>query len=355
MDYKVLYIEDLEAETRTQELNRNNDSFVVSTLTNLESLEQIISEINERDPDLIIFDYILTEGESSLKFTNAPSLAQTLRSLSVGEGKAREVPLVLMSTKDNIVEYYKKDYTSHDLFDYAVTKESAVKNNLPKFRNRCLSFINSYKKISVEEFNIEKILDIKSEEKNSKFNILISQKDKSIYQYSQFIHEHLIRCSGLLIGEDILSARLGVSKKSKDWNKLLECLTEEKYTGIFNDSYNRYWMSRVALWWENVIKSKYSLRHYTAEERCKLLSKRLRLKLEPIQLPKENSSSNYWTICQETKLPLDPSEGVELLDEEVMPWQDRNYVSVSGYLRNIEKYGKKVSDLDRKEMRDFYK
>ena len=68
MAYKILYIEDLEAETRNLTFKR--DDFDVISILPSESIDKIINDINDKKPDLIILDYILTEG-SDLKFCNA--------------------------------------------------------------------------------------------------------------------------------------------------------------------------------------------------------------------------------------------------------------------------------------------
>lgn len=349
MVYKILYIEDLDPESRVETLQ--NENFEIVTSKPKENPEEIIQNIVDINPDLILLDYQLTEG-SKLNYTNAPSIASTLRS-KYNDG-IKERPIILMSTLDNIVNLYRKDYTSQDLFDYAISKEKALEN--PKrFRNKCLSFLNSYKNIILNDFDLDKILSVGDNVQliHSRIKIHLNKDVKSVYEYSRFIFEHLIRCSGLLIGEDILSARLGVSKNSRDWEKLKENLIECKYNGIFSDVYNRWWMSKIDSWWKDNIKEKYSIRHFDSEEKTKIISNELKLELKTVSKARFNSSSNYWTICKETKLPLDPFDGLELLDEEFKVWQDKEYVSIDGYLSNVEKYSKIVSELDRKEMRSF--
>lgn len=351
MVYKILYIEDLEAETRNLTFEREN--FKVSSILPSESIDKIINDINEKDPDLIILDYILTEG-SNLKFCNAPTIAATLRSLTAVEAN-KERPLVLMSNKDNIVNSYRKDYTSHDLFDYAITKDNATKANSDKFVKKCISFIESYKIIGKEKFNLSKILKVDKKSIHSKLNFYLNDSNKSLYEYSRFIFEHLIRCSGMLIGEDVLSARLGVSKDSKDWEKLKQCIEIYKYSGIFHNSYNRWWMSSIDMWWNKTIEDKHTLRHYNAKDRVEKIKHKLNLDLYIVKSSEKNLSNDYWTICKQTKLPLDPFDGLEILEEEFMPWQDKDYISIDGYLEDIEKYSKVVSDLDRMAMRKYSK
>lgn len=346
---KIFYIEDLDPESRIETLK--SEDFEVLAFKPNDNIEEIIQKIKDNNPDIILMDYKLTEG-SNLSYCDAPSIASTLRS-KYNDG-IKERPIILMSTLDNIVNLYRKDYTSHDLFDYAISKENALENP-ERLRKKCLSFLNSYKSILTNRFDLNQILELKGNSNliHSRIEIHLNKDVKSVYEYSRFIFEHLIRCSGLLIGEDILSARLGVSKDSIDWDQLKERLGDCKYTGVFSDVYNRWWMSKINLWWEDNVDTNYSIRHYDSEEKVEILSKKLNLKLKPVLKSKHNSSTNYWTICKETKKPLDPFDGLELLEEEFKIWQDKEYVSIEGYLLKIEKYSKIVSQLDRKEMRIF--
>lgn len=349
MDYKVLYIEDLDGDTRILTLKREN--FIITQLKPSENVDVIINNIKEKNPDLVILDYILTEG-SDLQYCNAPTIASTLRSL-VATKDFKETPIILMSNKDNIVEMYRKDYTSHDLFDYAITKENATKHCTNKFLDKAISIIEAYKNIEENDYSLSKILNVEDEYIHSKIYFYLNSSNKSTYEYSRFIFEHLLRCSGLLIGEDILSARLGVSKDSIDWEKLKESLTNYKYSGIFSNVYNRWWMPKIDKWWSEVIGERLSIRSFTANERVEIIKSKLGLDLSIVTSSEKNLSSYYWTICKETKLPLDPYDGLELLEEEFKPWQDKDYISIDGYLSNIEKYSKLVSELDRKEMREY--
>ncbi|MDF0694112.1 hypothetical protein [Aquirufa ecclesiirivi] len=349
MAYKIFYIEDLDPESRIETLKSEN--FEIISYKPDVNIDNIIQKILDVNPSIVLMDYKLTEG-GFMSYCDAPTIASTLRS-KYKDG-IQERPIVLISTLNKIVNLYRKDYTSHDLFDYAISKENALENP-DRFRNKCLSFLNSYNIITQNKFNLDQILEL-GEDFNlihSRIRIHLNEDVKSVYEYSRFIFEHLIRCSGLLIGEDILSARLGISKDSLDWKKLKEQLNDCKYTGIFSDVYNRWWMSKVDSWWKKNIKEKYSIRHFDSEEKTEILSKILKLNLKTISKAKYNSSCNYWTICKETKLPLDPFDGLELLDEEFKVWQDKEYVSIGGYLSDIPKYSKIVSELDRIEMRSF--
>lgn len=350
MAYKIFYIEDLDPESRIETLK--SEGFEIISFKPDVNIDDIIQKISDENPDIILMDYKLTEG-SELSYCDAPTIASTLRS-KYNDG-IKERPIVLISTLDNIVNLYRKDYTSHDLFDYAISKEKALENP-DRFRKKCLSFLNSYVNIKENDFDLDKILGVDGNAHliHSRIRIHLNKDVKSVYEFSRFIFEHLIRCSGLLIGEDILSARLGISKDSSDWEKLKEQLSDYKYIGVFSDVYNRWWMSKIDSWWLEIIKEKHTLRHYNAEERMIILKEKLSLNLNIVSSSDKNLSANYWTICKHTKLPLDPFDGIELLEEEFKPWQDKDYVSIDGYLADVEKYSKIVSEIDRNEIRKKY-
>ncbi|AJA69641.1 hypothetical protein MYRA21_2529 [Myroides sp. A21] len=349
MAYKILYIEDLDGQTRKATLERAY--FIIDQIQPSNEVEKIIDDIKNKKPDLLLLDYILTVG-SELEYCNAPTIASTWRSLIATKG-IEEIPIILMSNEDNIINKYRKDYTSHDLFDYAITKENATKYCTEKFINKCIAFISTYKNIEENKFNLTAILSTEKELIHSKIFFYLNENNKSKYEYSRFIFEHVIRCSGLLIGEDLLSARLGISKESRDWEKLKDLLSDYKYTGVFSEVYNRWWMTKIESWWYSITSERLSLRNFSAEERVQIFKEKLQLDLIQVQSSDKNMSSHYWTICKETKLPLDPFDGIELLEEEFKPWQDKDYISIDGYLQNIDKYSKIVSDLDRKEMRQY--
>ncbi|MEJ8590863.1 hypothetical protein JSO54_06405 [Riemerella anatipestifer] len=350
MDYKIFYIEDLDPTSIIETLKSEN--FNITQYRPDISIDNIINKINKENPDIILMDYKLTE-ETKLIYCNAPTIASTLRTKYKD---IKERPIILMSTDNNIINLYKKDYTNQDLFDYVISKEKAL-GNPDYFRKKCLSFYKAYRKISDSDFNLNKILGLDDNEADlihSKIKIYLNKDIRVIYEYSRFIYEHLIRHSGLLIGEDILSARLGVNKECSSWNTLKSKLLHCKYTGIFSDIYDRWWMSKINLWWEKELNIQYPLRQYEALERVQLLKNKL--EINDLVLAKgssENISSNYWTICKETKLPLDPFDGIELLDKEYKSWQDKEYISIEGALLNLDKYKKIISESDRKELRNF--
>ena len=113
MAYKILYLEDLNPETKVAELSNYGydvDAYKPS------SLEETLSKISIGEYDALIFDYKLTANreKNANKLYNAPTVAQTLRSTGFN------VPIILVSSQKVITESFNSDYTSQDLFDFCV-------------------------------------------------------------------------------------------------------------------------------------------------------------------------------------------------------------------------------------------
>ncbi|MDZ7726100.1 MAG: hypothetical protein U5L75_00785 [Candidatus Campbellbacteria bacterium] len=226
MAYKILYIEDLDPGSIIHDLN--SQGFEVKHHVP-KSFEKTIKEVDGYD--LLLFDYRLTETTAIF---DAPTIAQTLR--TINSEKHKDIPIVLISSETKISDYYK-DLTSQDLFDLSISKDTLL-NNLQKYSHRFISLINAYQKISDEKFDVFKILNITDDRKDildyrvvEKLNREMFSND--VFAFSSFILNNLIQTIGPLLGEDVLSARLGVSKKSKDWEKLKNIFDSFRYRRHF--------------------------------------------------------------------------------------------------------------------------
>lgn len=347
MAYKILYIEDQSSESRESDLK--NLGYIVDTLDPSKDLGEILSKIDS-DTNAIILDYRLTKGENNICF-DAPTIAQTLRSK---HSETRlELPIILMSNESIITEYYA-DFTSQDLFDFSLTKKYF--NEYKKaFSLKLNSFIIAYEKIRNQNFEIAQILDIEQDAAliHSRITAKLDCKKGNVFAYSDFIYSNIIRSIGLLIGEDVLSARLGVSKNSVGFNKLLVSLSECAYTGIFSDIHKRWWMERINKWWEEKVKCAIPLRQLNAEERVDIIKKNLSINdLEVIAKTTHSQSSNFWTICKYSNVPIDPFDGIELL-KDYLPWQEKEYLSIDSALEKMEDYKNLVSLIDKKAIREL--
>lgn len=330
MAYKILYIEDLDPGSIVHDLGQND--FNVEHHSP-KGFEETILKINGYD--LLLFDFRLTEADALF---DAPTIAQTLRTLN--SKYHMDIPMVLISSEPNICDYYK-DLTSQDLFDLSLTKRTLLEN-LEKYSKRFKSFINAYKTIKQKGFNVQEILKINEVEfKRLDYRVIEKMNDpihsNDVFAFSSFIIKNLIQSFGLLLGEDVLSARLGVSKESKDWEDLKELLKGFKYDGVFSDSYNRWWSNGLIDWWKSNNDGDNNLRKLNAEQRVKKLVEITKLDLIVQPKTKYAKSSSYWTICKETSLPIDPIDGLELLKKDLLPWQETEYISMQAGL-NPQKF-----------------
>lgn len=350
MAYKILYVEDQKADSR--ELDLKNLGFEVESYDPSPDLREILSKID--DKNALILDYRLTKGDNHACF-DAPTIAATLRSKHTADFKER--PIVLMSNEDNIVDYYK-DFTNQDLFDFAISKKDFL-NDKEKFKKYLISFIKAYEKIKTDNFALIKIFEIdKSEISLIHMQVQSKLKEKTgfIYEYTRLINDSIIYSIGALIGDDVLSARLGVSKESKEWDALLDSLKNAEYTGVFSDIHSRWWMGKINFWWENVIKSETPLRRLNAEERVNIIKAKLNITgLEPVIKTNLSQSSNFWTICKFSKAPIDPFDGIELLKKDYLPWQEKEYISFDSALTEIESFKNSISEIDKKAVRELAK
>ncbi len=325
MAYKILYIEDLNPGSIIHDLN--SQGFEIKHHIP-KSFEETIKEVDGYD--LLLFDFRLTETTAIF---DAPTIAQTLR--TINSEKHKDVPIVLISSETKISDYYK-DLTSQDLFDLSLTKDTLLKN-LDKYSQRFISLIKAYQKISAEKFDVFSVLNLSIERNNSLDYRVVEKLNREmfsndVFAFSSFVLNNLIQTIGPLLGEDVLSARLGVSKTSKDWEKLKTMFDGFKYQGIFSDSYNRWWSDGLIGWWKENNDGKNTLRKLNAEQRLKRIEKITGLSLSIQKPAKYAKSTSYWTICKETHLPIDPIDGLELYKKDLLDWQDKEYLSVQAGL-----------------------
>lgn len=350
MAYKILYIDDLETQSREKDIqNLGYDVKLYNPTSDISDLFKAL----ESGTKACVLDYRLTKGKNNACF-DAPTIAQTLRTKHKNDLK--DFPLILMSNEDIKVKEFDKDLTSQDLFDFVLTKEE-FGNDMSNFKNKLDSFIKSYETIIKYKFNLVKIIEFdKKYTLHSRIKSNAASISKNLFTLSSFIYYDIVRPIGILIGEDVLSARLGVSRESEDWNKLLIIINSSIYTGAFSDYHKRWWMDKINKWWSETISSGASLRSLEAEERVELLKLKLGLKkLIPLTKTKHALSSNFWTICKDSRQPIDPFDGIELL-KDYFPWQEKEYLSMESALAGkMDKYKNQISEVDKKAVRELVK
>lgn len=356
MGYKLLYIEDNPSDSR--EVDLRSAGFDVEVLDPSSDMSEIMNKMDAID--VLILDFRLTAGANHACF-DAPTIAQTIRTKH-NENKYN-FPIVLMSNETAITDYYQ-NFTSHDLFDYVLSKGQFT-NDIEQFEKIVHSFIKTYQKIKDLNFNINSILGLEEDEYIDSRIIRSFNEEailKDIFGHSRFVNEQILNYTGILIDEDVLSARLGVSKESKEWGELKKKINSCKYTGVFSDIYERWWMDKLDKWWkeETVDQSidEYqktpiiSLRQLDAKERVDKIKEKYELDLDVIEISKFSVSSNFWTVCYHSKKAIDPFDGIEL-QQNYFPWQDKRYLSLESAGIKMEKYKNQISDIDKKEIREI--
>ncbi|MCG9566245.1 hypothetical protein [Vibrio chagasii] len=329
MAYRIVYLEDQEADSVIHDLTR----FDLEVLhCNPTSFKETIESIDKFCPNLILMDFRLMERGGEV---NAPAFAQYYRSLTIDD-KTKSIPIVLLSNDEKIHGFYE-DFTSHDLFDFAI-KKSKLSNNLEKYTCLMKELIESYRKINELQSEREPLVKLLCIPENLVEEIdpriqdaLHEQKlTKNIYMASSFILDSIVKPIGVLIGEDVLSARLGVSKDSPDWEFLCRQLEEYHYKGVYSDAYDRWWAEGVESWWENIVGERVHLRRLSSDEKVKILDNKYNFNLSAVVGDDKSRTHKFWTICQDSIIPVDPSEAFEIKPPFAeLPWVDRTYYSFS--------------------------
>lgn len=339
---KYLYIDDENGTPEISTLNGFNDlkiiqveRFPLSDFREFSTLKiELIKRFKENSYDGLILDLRLDgTGVDRTEF-NATALTSELRSVAARK-EISSFPIVLCSTESNIKQTYDTDKTSHDLFDYKINK-SNEKPGWEKMSIKLASLANGYKwlqngtKQYHEVFGLKdlKSLDERILEKIDTFSVT--------YDNTHFVVKHFFHQTNPLINEKILAARLGVdiNKTPKDeWGKLKnEILVDIKYTGIFSDGWQRWWSDRLVTWFGEF--SGENLAFINAEKRVKILVDKYGLNELVVAQPlKFCNSTEFWSICEAYKVPIDPLEAFRIFTTvDMKPWEEYKYISLLAIL-----------------------
>ena len=275
-------------------------------------------------------------GENSVDF-NATSIAQELRSITA-RGEISSFPIVLCSTEPKIRETYDADKSSHDLFDYKF--EKSMDRDLEKISKKLFSLAKGYDSLNSEKLVPEKIfkgvdmttLDSRISERFDESNKLV------VYDYAHFVVKNLFHYTNPLLKDRIVAARLGIDKEAspESWSELMDnVFAPAKYSGLFADGWDRWWADSIINIFKDLTGKRLSF--LKAEERVKLLTDKTGitglLAAKPI---KHCQSTEFWTICEAYKKPLDPLEGFRIFaSSELKPWQESKYLSFDAIVERV--------------------
>jgi hypothetical protein len=343
-EVKYLYIDDENDESIDSLINGFNDlkeiyveRMPITRGLNFSDLkESILYKIKSNEFQGLLIDLRLDgTGPDHLEYS-AISVSSELRSIAA-RMEVPSFPIVLCSTIDKIRETYNADKTSQDLFDYTFKKSEDP--NYPKFSRKLLSLAKGYEYLNKGGDHLEtifnrddlKILDSRIFEK-------FLDQETVPYDFAHFTIKSLFHCTNPLIKETILASRLGVNiqESNESWIKLRDTVfIDAKYNGVFNDGWDRWWSDLIIRIFKNVTGEKLSF--LNADERVAHLIKNTGIEgLVAAKPIRHNVSSEFWTICEAYKKPLDPLEGFRIQTSMALkPWQEPKYLSLDAILEQV--------------------
>lgn len=340
---KYIYVDDENDGSITSLISGFNDTGLISVhlLTierdlNFSVLESKIKEkIKDEGFDGLLIDLRLDgAGPNQLQYS-AISISSELRAICA-RGDLKSFPIVLCSTWEKIKETYKSDKTSHDLFDYTFRKSESP--DYKKFSLKLKALAEDYRDLpsNSDEDKLKSIFkrnDLRNLDQRI-FERFYNQDIIVPYDFAHFTVKTLFHCTNPLIKENVLAARLGVNieESGEHWVELLSKFEDCKFNGLFSKGWNRWWADLQNTKLKEISGKNFSF--LKADERVSILKETFKIDgivaAEPLE---HNTSSEFWTICEATKLPLDPLEGYKIkLSHELKAWQEPKYISLYAVL-----------------------
>ena len=281
----------------------------------------------QNDWDGILMDLKLelpiSENISDRLVYGASALAQEIRSLTK-KGDLVDKPIILCSTDDNYMTYFDK--TGNDLFDACLKKNEIVTTSKVDL---FIFHAVAYQKIIADENNLDLLL----QQLNTEFIKDVKpyfEKLKTVHEKASFIYNQIVQPIGLLIDEDTLAIRLGINKvNSADWTTIAEHIQEFKYTGVYSEITNRWWMPSLNKWWKNTFPN-VSIQNTSSAKKVDLLKAFFHLEnLTVITKPEYQQYDLYWHKCLKSSLPTATADSIRCLEEPHYSWQSPQYISLN--------------------------
>lgn len=271
---------------------------------------------------------------------NAPALAQELRTdVSNPDVSMVARPIVLCSTHERMRATYDADKASHDLFDYKFLK--GADPDWPRFSRKLNSLARGYKSLNEVQQSINDVLqrsDLQSVDPRIVEKFMDPEKYPLVYDYAHFVIKSLFNHPGPLIKERVMAARFGVSieKSGEAWISFKErILKEARYIGLFHDGWYRWWSDKVNDIFKRISGGK-RLAGLNAKQRVEILVSCGVKGLVPAEPIVNCKSTQFWTICEGYKTPLDPLEGFKVYQaHEPKAWQEPKYISLDAVVNRV--------------------
>ncbi|WP_031519504.1 hypothetical protein [Siccibacter colletis] len=369
MPIKYLYIDDERTEVLLPLINQisghNVNGLEVHHKQVYPTSADVVSELKNNEYNGLIIDQKLSAiSDQGVKADYyGTTLAQQLRT-EMAVGNILPIPMVLLSNENVIVESYIPDDSSNDLFDFVIKKhEVAQEEKRLRVSKMLHSLIQAYDKARAVKKDIG--IDLNEEELCRLFNCNADQIDYMDTRFLDFIkskggdthslvasiYSSLIQSAGMLVTEEMLQTKLGISKNSSDWDSVKQRLNAYKYNGPFCDLKERWWFSGVEDWWDELCPENV-LQNLTVKERVGILIEKLSLShLNPIELSySDGQQSEYlWVNCVLSGVALDPYDALRVRDPEAKVWEQPKYIDLRAFLNDDDEHPHYKIHIDDKD------
>lgn len=358
MPHELIYIDDDNVGEYCKSLNSACPGEINVTEEKPLQFDQIRELFNTKNYAGVILDLNLDKTPTGeLIDFKANTVAQWIRDKGVREPNF-DIPIFLFSSDDNLKASYYKEHTAQVLYDEVYEKHTRLESDIENVGKELLDIINGYNQIkSAKNANPKSIKNLYSNILNCSIDFLDSLDSRFIpsehlnleetnlpsFEFADFILHEVIWHPGILIDEKLLAARLGVDiELSADWEVLRNKMSDLfGYQGIFGKAWPRWWAKELVSFWYETFNE--HLRSVPADERIKKLQEKFRLtklkSAEPMSTRgwPEKYKSTFWTICEFSKKPLDPTDGFLVNEKTLKVWQDNRYFSIDAVILKRQK------------------
>jgi hypothetical protein len=346
------------AQSFADQLSTGAHPINVKVIEPAQAREQLLT--GKVEPNGVLIDVELSNAPGELG--SGPGIAQDLRV----KQRARaigEFPIVRFAGRGPVERNVKGDPGSDDLFDLRILKEQLA-DDLSGIQLSLTGLERVYEGLAITDLAAKGTL-----------NQLLGVGDDELRRWShESFHERLLSAlrigthvgasafmrgfltpTGLLVGERVLSYRLGVDfeKSGEDWPKLLDTLPF-RYKGVAWEYYPRWWSRGLEDWWLDVVKSERPLVSLTIAERVEPLKKVFN-GLVALTMPDGSAGDKPWRLCALSLeadppvfIPVDPAEAVRFTPRSDQPaWTDPTHVSLRLAFQERDDFRLNRADLAR--------
>lgn len=372
MSIKFLYLDDDDFQDLSRLISKlDSDKDIAIEHVQVMDIPDVLAKYKQGSYSGFIIDQELTKMSQDNKRVpyHGTTLAQHLRT-EMTSGTISHCPIILLSNNRVIVETFKPDDTSENLFDYVIVKDSLTASEFVERAQRTLKDVVTAYKIANEikssddmsDADIQKLLSCNESQfkyLDNRFKDFLRSKSNMPHAIVSLIYSTLVRSAGTLVTEKMLATKLGVEiSSSDDWVSLIKELSFAEYHGPFANLKQRWWMSSLNQWWYNNSESGQPLQSLSCEERVDGLKDIFGYEnLNPIEIKYKgrDQSDKVWVNCVVSGTPLDPYDALRARETGLMPWEQPKYLDILTVLqRKHASKGYKIHSDDI-EKRDILK